>query len=77
MEAVAKRKAPTIDGYLRDHQSGCGMLRFRQQVMPDGIRLSVNKTHGPALGLPFRKTTEMAAHLIQEFQPPAGVQGMV
>jgi len=42
-----------------------------------GIRLYVKKKHGPALGLPFCKTTELAAQLIQEFQAPTGVKVMV
>jgi hypothetical protein len=50
------------------------MLAFRQHVLPSGIRLAVNKAPGPALGLPFRQTTEMAAQLIRECQPPAGVK---
>jgi SRSO17 transposase len=77
MDAVAKMKAPTIDAYIRGHQYVCGILVFHQHVIPYGIRLYVNKAHCPALGLPFRKTTEMAAQLIREFQPLAGVKVMV
>jgi hypothetical protein len=77
MDAVAKMKDPTIDAYIRGHQYVCGILVFRQHVIPYGIRLYVKKAHCPALGLPFCKTTEMAAQLIREFQPPAGVKVMV
>jgi hypothetical protein len=77
MDAVAKMKDPTIDAYIRGHQYVCGILGFRQHVIPYGIRLYVKKAHCPALGLPFRKTTEMAAQLIREFQPPAGIKVMV
>jgi SRSO17 transposase len=77
MDAVAKMKDPTIDAYIQGHQYVCGILVFRQHVIPYGIRLYVKKAHCPALGLPFRKTTEMAAQLIREFQPPAGVKVMV
>jgi hypothetical protein len=74
MDAVAKMKDPTIDAYIRGPQYGCGILAFRQHVIPSGIRLYVKTAHGPALGLPVRKTTEMASQLIREFQPPAGVK---
>lgn len=77
MDAVAKMKDPTLDAYIWGHQYVCGLLVFRQHVIPYGIRLYVKKAHCPALGLPFRKTTEMAAQLIREFQPPAGVKVMV
>jgi DDE superfamily endonuclease len=77
MDAVATMKDPTIDASIWGHQYVFGMLVFRQHVIPDGLRLSVKKAHGPALGLPFRKTTEMAAQLIREVQPPAAVKVMV
>jgi SRSO17 transposase len=77
MDAVAKMKDSTTAAYIRGHQYVCGILVFRQPVIPYGIRLYVKKAHCPALELPFRKTTEMAAQLIREFQPPAGVKVMV
>jgi hypothetical protein len=42
-----------------------------------GICLYVKKEHGPALGLPFRKTTELTAQLIQEFQARTGMKVLV
>jgi hypothetical protein len=39
MDAVAKMKDPTIDAYIRGHQYICGILVFRQQVLPYGLRL--------------------------------------
>jgi SRSO17 transposase len=77
MDAVAKMKDPTLDAYIRGHQYVCGILLFRGQVIPFGIRLYVKKALCAALALPFRKTTELAAQLIQEFQAPAGVQVLV
>ncbi|HZC03073.1 MAG TPA: transposase, partial [Gammaproteobacteria bacterium] len=53
------------------------ILLFRGQVIPFGIRLYVKKAQCAALGLPFRKTTELAAQLIRELQVPAGVQVLV
>ena len=77
MDAVAKMKDLTIDAYIRGHQYVCGILLFRGQVIPFGIRLYVKKAQCAALGLPFRKTTELAAQLIRELQVPAGVQVLV
>jgi DDE superfamily endonuclease len=74
MEAVAKMKDPGIHAYIRGHHYVCAILAYHDHVIPWGIRLYVKKERGEALGLPFRKTTELAAHLIREFQAPAGVQ---
>jgi SRSO17 transposase len=77
MDAVAKMKDPVTEGYIQGHQYVCAILRFRDQVIPYGIRLYVKREHCPALELPFRKTTELAAQLIREFEAPAGVKVMV
>jgi SRSO17 transposase len=77
MDAVAKMKDPTIAAYIRGHQYVCGVLVFRQHVIPFGLRLYVKKAQCAALDLPFRKTTALAAQLIREFQPPAGIKVMV
>jgi hypothetical protein len=77
MDAVAQMKDPVTEGYLQGHQSGCAILRFRNQVIPYGIRRYVKQEHCPALDLPFRKTTELAAQLSREFEAPAGVKVMV
>jgi hypothetical protein len=65
---------PMIDAYIRGHQYVCGILVFRQHVIPFGIRLYVKNAPCAALDLPFRNTTEVAAPLIREFQPPAGIK---
>jgi SRSO17 transposase len=77
MDAVAKMKDSTTDAYIRGHQYVCGTLLFRQHVIPWGIRLYVKKEACAAVGVPFQKTTQLAAQLIQEFQAPAGVKVMV
>jgi DDE superfamily endonuclease len=77
MEAVAKMNDSTTDAYIRGHQYVCSTLLFRQQVIPWGIRLYVKKEACAAVGVPFRKTTGLAAHLIREFNAPAGVKVMV
>jgi SRSO17 transposase len=77
MDAVAKMKDPVTEGYIQGHQYVCAIVRFRDQVIPYGIRLYVKLEHCPALELPFRKTTELAAQLIREFEAPAGVKVIV
>lgn len=77
MDAVAKMKAPTTDAYIRGHQYVCAILVFRDHVIPWGIRLYVKQEPCAVLQLPFRKTPELAAQLIREFNAPAGVTVMV
>jgi SRSO17 transposase len=77
MDAVAKMKDPTTDAYIRGHQYVCGTLLFRGHVIPWGIRLYVKKEACGSLGLSFRKTTELAAQLIREFNAPAGIKVVV
>jgi hypothetical protein len=77
MDAVSQMKDPTIDAYIRGHQYICGILVCRDYVLPYGIRLYVKKADCAALACPFRKTTELAAQLIREFTPPAGVKVIV
>lgn len=77
MDAVAKMKDPTTDAYIRGHQYVCAILVYRHHVIPWGIRLYVKKTQCPAVGVPFQKTTELAAQLIREFKAPTGVKVMV
>jgi SRSO17 transposase len=77
MDAVAKMKEPTLDAYIWGHHYVCAVLVCRRQVIPWGIRLYAKQEHCAGLQLPFRKTTELAAQLIREFQAPAGVKVVV
>jgi hypothetical protein len=77
MDAVAKMKDPPIDAYIRGHQYVCGIVVFRDYVLPYGIQLYVKQVHFAALECPCRKTTELAAQLIRAFTPPAGVKVVV
>lgn len=77
MDAVAKMKDPTTDAYIQGHQYVCGTLLFRQHVIPWGIRLYIKKEACAAVGVPFQKTTQLAARLIREFNAPAGVKVVV
>jgi hypothetical protein len=77
MDAVAKMTDPITEGYIQAHQYVCAIVRFWDQVIPYGIRLYVTREYCPALDLPFRKTTELAAQLSREFEAPAGVTVVV
>ena len=68
-------KESTTDAYLRGHPYVCGTRLFRQQVIPWGLRLSVKQEACAAVGVPCRKTTAWAAHLMREVNAPAGVKG--
>jgi SRSO17 transposase len=77
MDAVATMKDSTTNAYIRGHQYVCASLVCRDHVSPFGIRLYVKQAPCTALGLPFRKTTEVAAQLIREFKAPIGVKVVV
>jgi DDE superfamily endonuclease len=77
IDAIAKMKASTTDTDIRGHQYVCAILVCRDHVIPVGIRLYVTQAYCPALGLSFRKTTELAAQLIREFKASTGVKVVV
>jgi DDE superfamily endonuclease len=77
MDAVAKMKDPVTHAFIRGHHYVCAILVFRDHVIPWGIRLYVKPTLTKVVGRPFRKTTELAARLIEELQAPRGVTVMV
>jgi hypothetical protein len=77
MEAIAKMKDPPTDASIRGHQDVCGTLLFRPHVIPWGIRLDVKPEACAAVGVPFQKTTPLAAHLSRACNAPAGVRGVV
>jgi hypothetical protein len=77
MDAVATMKDSTTDAYIRGHQDVGALLVCRDHVIPFGIRLYVKQAPCSALGLPFRKTTELAAQRLREFKAPMGVTVVV
>jgi SRSO17 transposase len=77
MDAIAKMKAPVLEAYLWGHQDVCALLVYRDHVIPCGIRLYVKREQCASVGVPFRKTPELAAELIREGKAPAGVKVMV
>lgn len=74
MEAVGWTRDPLSGGSMRGHQYVKATLRFRGHTIPLGTRLYVKKEQCPALGVPFKKTTQLAADLIEVFNPPPGVR---
>jgi len=74
MEAVSWIHDPVSSHSIKGHQYITAVLRFRGHVIPWGIRLYLKKEDAALLGQPFKKTTQLAADLIGEFQPPQGVQ---
>jgi len=67
----------TNDACIQGHQYVCEIMVYRKQIIPYGLQLYVKKEHCASLGMSFRKTTKVAAQLIREYQPPAGVKVMV
>ena len=62
---------------IRGHQFVTAVLRIKGHIIPWGIRLYVKKEDCRLLGCDFRKTTQLTADLIEEFQPPEGVKVIV
>ena len=77
MEAVGWIRDASTGKKVRGHLYVAAVVEFRGQTIPWGVRLYAKKDDCPKLGLPFRKTTELAAELIQEFTPPEGVRVVV
>jgi SRSO17 transposase len=59
---------------VRGHQYVTATLRFRGHTIPFGIRLYIKQEDCPSLKQKFKKTTQLAAELIREFEPPQGVR---
>ena len=62
-DPVSSRKTP-------GHLYVTAVVRAGGFTIPWGIRLYVKKEHAERLGVPFRKTTELAAELISSFESP-------
>jgi len=73
MEAVGWIRDPLTGRNIRGHQYVTATIRFRGLTIPFGIRLYVKKQDCCRLGLDFKKTTQLAAELINEFKPPEGL----
>lgn len=73
MEAVGWIRDPLTGKSIRGHQFVTATVRFRGHTIPFGIRLYIKKEDCRSLGRNFKKTTQLAAELISEFEPPQGV----
>jgi hypothetical protein len=74
LEAVAKLQDPTTEADIQGHQDVWAIVVYRAHVMPVGLRLDVQTTPCPSVGVTCRKPTEWAAQLIRECKPPRGVK---
>lgn len=77
MAAVGYLYDPVTGRRARGHQCVTAVIKFQSVVIPLGLRLYVKKEHARGLGVPFRKSTQLAADLIGAFMPPAGVRVVV
>lgn len=73
MEAVNWIRAPLTGRNIRGHQYVTATIRFRGHTIPFGIRLYIKQEDCPSLNRKFKKTTQLAAELISEFEPPKSV----
>ena len=77
MDAVGWIHDPLTGRSIKGHQYVVAVLRYRGHIIPWGIRLYIKKEDATALNQPFRKTTQLAAELIEEFHPPQGLRVQV
>jgi len=70
MDAVNWIRDPLTGRNIRGHQYVTATIRFRGHTIPFGIRLYIKQEDCPSLKRKFKKTTQLAAELISEFEPP-------
>ena len=74
MQAVTWIRDPLTGRNIRGHQYMMATVRFRGHTIPFGIRLYIKKEDCPSLKRDFKKTTQLAADLISEFESPEGLR---
>lgn len=74
MDAVSYIYDSVTGRKILGHQYVKATLKFRGYVIPFAIRLYVKDKDCPSLGLEFKKTTQLAAQIISEFEVPEGVK---
>ena len=74
MDAVGWVHDPVTGKSVLGHLYVTAIVKFRGVIVPWGVRLYAKKEPCAQLGLPFGKTTELAAELIESFTPPEGVK---
>jgi len=77
MDAVGKILDCTNMKFTYGHQYVTAILWFRGHIIPWGIRLYVKKEHCKDLNQTFKKTTEIAAELIEEFKISKDIKTVV
>jgi SRSO17 transposase len=73
MDAVSKMMDSIDKVYINGHLFVAAVILFRGFVIPFAIRLYVKDNLCGTVGVPFKKTTNHAAEIITEFEPPRGV----
>ena len=74
MEAVGKLWDPAKKAYCQGHLYVTATLYFRGYTIPFGIRLYVKKKDCPGLQVEFKKLTELAVEMIEEFEAPGNLK---
>jgi hypothetical protein len=74
MQAVGYIRDPLTGRNIRGHQYVTATIRFRGHTIPFGIRLYIKKQDCSKLKVEFKKTTQLAAELISEFEPTEAVE---
>jgi len=77
MEAVNWMHDPLSGRKIKGHQYVTATIRFAGHTIPFGICLYIKKKDCRSLNRQFKKTTQLAAELISEFQPPEGLRVLV
>jgi hypothetical protein len=73
MQGVCCLLDPVTGRKIRGHQYVVAVLQFRGYTIPFGLRLYLKQEDYKALKRTFRKTTQLAAELIRQFNPPPSV----
>lgn len=73
MQAVGWVKDPMSGKSIKGHQFLVATILLNGYTIPFGIRLYLKKDLCKTLQQPFKKITQMAAELIDEYDPPEGV----
>lgn len=78
MDGVSWIHDPTTGRKIKGHQYVTAILHFKGFEISFGIKLYASKAFANKLGVDFRKSTELAAELINGFEPPVhGVKTVV
>ena len=74
MEAVGFLHDPVTGRKVRGHDYVKAVIRFKGYTIPFAIALYVKREHCRAVGVRFRKLTQIASEFINAFSPPDGIK---